>query len=490
MKTLAVILLPLVCAAATAPSALDGLIDSARGAPGEFAADALIRIAALDKLEKTRRIELLDQAFQRASEAQQPFKRHAVTVRLDGPTGYLNRAYDQDLDGLSLRLRAIEIMLPLDGRKARDLFLQISPLQVPKVDCKEFLVYDVGRFYEVASKIASQTFSPKEVQQHEPERMLERFAGAITSPAQVAPVARMAVEAGLKDEEFQSLVTMFAGQLGRISGDDRSYSYTTRAVGVQIFKLIEECKRRQISLLPLLEAYRLYLINNLSAKRCADDDVMQGGGSSFGLSTGRSVDQEAADAVAFFNQSLRVPPIQALQDEEISPSGLEGTASGLRSCQDPECIAIAGQYRSLIFDTTGLPYTADQRSKPEWQTKLREFLSAMAEWKQSTGVTEAGYYREKSGTFGEVLNLVINTPQRDEVMFAMLDYARQSRFQTENRVEWFLPVNALIGRIGLDPLGLGKTTDALRRTEDPLIALYVSLEAVAPRDPSMVMKLL
>lgn len=490
MKTLAVILLPLVCAAATAPSSLDGLIDSARAAPGEFAADALIRIAALDQLDKARKIELLDQAFQRASEAQQPYKRRAAAVRLDGPMGFLNRAYDQDLDGLSLRLRAIEIMLPLDGRKARDLFLQISPPQVPKVECKEILVYDVGRFYAVASKIASRTFSPKEVQQHEPARMLERFAGAIASPVQVAPVAGMAMEAGLKDEEFQSLVTMFAGQLGKISGDDRSYSYAARTVGVQIYRLLEECKRRQVSPLPLLEAYRLYLVANLSAKRCADDDVMQGGGSSFGLSTGVTVDQAAADAVAFFNQSLRVPPIQALQDEEISPAGQEGTASGLRSCQDPECVAIEGQYRGLIFDAGGLPYTPDQRSKPEWQTKLREFLSAMAEWKQSTGITEAAYYREKSGTYGDVLNLAINTPVRDEVVSAVLDFAVQSRFQTENRVEWFLPVNSLMGRISLDPLGLAKTADALRKIEDPLIALYLNLETVAPRDPAAVMKLL
>jgi len=63
MKTLAVILLP-CCRGRDAPAAIDALLDAARAAPAEFAADAMIRIAALDQLEKARRIELLEQAFQ------------------------------------------------------------------------------------------------------------------------------------------------------------------------------------------------------------------------------------------------------------------------------------------------------------------------------------------------------------------------------------------------------------------------------------------
>ena len=91
MKTLPWILLPLAyCAAAITPE-IDGLIVSARALPAEFASDALIRIAALDALEKVRKIELLEQAFQRASGAQQPYKRRAAIARFGGAAGFLNR---------------------------------------------------------------------------------------------------------------------------------------------------------------------------------------------------------------------------------------------------------------------------------------------------------------------------------------------------------------------------------------------------------------
>src|SRR5437879_13390555 len=113
MKTLAVIVVPFFCAAAAAPPDVDALITAARGAPGEFAADSLIRIAVLDSLDRDRRIELLEQSFERASGAQQPYKRISALTRLPGAAGFMKTLYAQDLDGLSLRLRAIEGMLSL-----------------------------------------------------------------------------------------------------------------------------------------------------------------------------------------------------------------------------------------------------------------------------------------------------------------------------------------------------------------------------------------
>jgi len=51
--------------AAAGPSSLEiqSVVDLAHSAPPEVAADALIRVAALDQLAKARRVELLEQAF-------------------------------------------------------------------------------------------------------------------------------------------------------------------------------------------------------------------------------------------------------------------------------------------------------------------------------------------------------------------------------------------------------------------------------------------
>ena len=492
MKTLALILLPMLSAAADAPAGIDALLDAARAAPAEVAADATIRIAALDQLEKARRIELLDEAFRRASGAQQPYKRHATFLQA-GPSSYLNRAYGQDLDILSLRLRAIDALLPLDRQKARDLFVQIPPPRTPRLKCEDFLIYDVGRFYDTLGSIARQSFTAQEVQAGEPFRLLQRFTGAITSPVEVAPVARMlAAAANVKDADFRALVNSFAGALGKISGDDRSFAFSITA-GKQILALVEESKHRQSSPLPLLEAYRLYLVNNLSAARCADDDSMLGNAASFGFVSGQAVDQEAQNAVALFNQNLRMAPLQPIQEQETTPSRLEGVATGLRACEDAACRAIAGQYRGLVFGENGSPYTPGQKETPAWRGKVRDFLAALSRWQESAseeGPAAADHFRMKAASYGDLLNLVLNGPDREAVLRAMLDYLKQNRFQRENRMEWFLPVNALIGRVALDPLGMGRLAEELGKVDDPIMALYAKLEAVAPRTPDRIMPLL
>jgi hypothetical protein len=490
MKTLALILLPMLCAAADAPPAIDALLDAARAAPAEFAADATIRLAALDQLEKARRIELLDQAFRWASGAQQPYKRHAAFSQA-GSSAFLNRAYAQDLDAMSLRLRAIDALLPLDAQKARDLFLQIPPPRTPPLQCGDFLIYDVDRFYDTLGNIARQSFTAQEVQAREPFRLLQRFTGAITSPVEVAPVARLLSSASVKDTDFLALVNSFAGALGRISGDDRSFASSLTA-GKQILALVDESKRRRSSPLPLLEAYRLYLVNNLSAARCADDDSMLGNTQSFGFVSGQAVDQEAQNAVAFFNQNLRMAPLQPIQEQESTPSRLEGVAAGLRTCEDAACRAIAEQYRGLVFGENGSVYTPAQKDTPAWRGKVRDFLAALSRWQESASTERpaAGHFRVKSAAYSDLLSLVFNGPDRELVLRAMLDYLKHNRFQQENRMEWFLPVNGLIGRLALDPLGVGPLAEQLRQVDDPVIALYANLETVAPRPPGRILPLL
>ncbi|SPE37543.1 conserved exported hypothetical protein [Candidatus Sulfopaludibacter sp. SbA6] len=481
MKTLALILLPFLRAAAAAPADIDALIDSARAAPDEFAADAIIRIAGTDKIEKARKIELLEQAFQRAAGAPEPYQRHALPLRLDGSSSYWNRVYKQELDALSLRLRAVEAMLPLDGSKARDLFEQIPPLRFPRLKCEEFLVYDAARFYDTLGSIASQD--------PEPFKLLQKYAGAVASPVELAPMARVLTAARVNDSDFQALAASFATALGKVSGDDRSFTFST-SLGKEIQALVEECKRRRLTPLLLLEAYRLYLVVNFSASRCADDDQLQAGQQSFGIFTGQPADMVAANFIPFFNEKLRMPPLAPIQEQEATPAGLEGVAVGLHYCEDEPCKAFVEQYRGLVFGANGIPLPSAERNTPEWQDKLKARLTALSEWKEAGSAGPAGYFREKSGAYSELFNLAQNGPSRELVLRAWLDFVKQSPFQKVNRDQWFLPVNALIGRVGLDPGGLSKFAEDLRKVNDPLIALYANLETVAPRSPGRILPLL
>jgi hypothetical protein len=487
MKLPTALFVPLLCAAAVSPKEIDGAIDRARGVPGEFAADVMIRLSSVDNLNKARKIQLLEEAFLRASDAQQPYKRRPANSRLDLPGGFQARAFNQNLDALSLRLRAVQAMLPLDARKARDLFSQIPHPTPPAVKCEEFLVYDVSRFYDTAAAVASQGFSAKEVQQGQPTSLIQLHAGSMVSPVEAEPAARMLAAAGLKDDDFQSALAIYSNALGKITGDDRSFTYTLRALSRQVQALIEECDRRHVSPLPLIEQFRVYLVSNLSGVRCADSPAMQSTGpATISLENGKAQDQLGADAVAFFNEHLRLAPVGAIDGSEVAASKSEGTMTPLEACQDPECKAIQEQFQKVLLNDQGGTMQNTERENDPWLEKLRLLLTAMADWKESTGSTPAQHFRDKSGIYDLLFKLAPLGRPRDLVLEAMLDHLRQSRFQIENRAEWFLPANSLLTMVGLDPLGTGKLADRLRTASDPVVALYASVELLAPRTPDSV----
>lgn len=471
---LALTLFPALCFAAAPASELESVVDLARSATPEVAADALIRIAGLHQLEKKRRIELLDEAFALASGSPQPYKRRSGLDHNEGPSGYFTRVYGQDLDAQSLRLRAIEELLPLDPQRARQRFEEISPVELTPLSCEEFLVYDVALFYEVLDRVAAQTFSAKEIREGEPAKFLARYIGGITSAAQVTPAARSVASAPLRDSEFQTLVTAFAAALTRISSDDRTFSYAAHEAGAEILLLARLSDSRQTAPQITLEAYRQFLVNHLPAARCADGRV--------GNQSPRPAD--------YFNETLAMPPVQALSENETNAAKLEGEAKGLEWCKDPECLAIRDQYQALVHSENGEVYQPREREQNQWQARARDFLTALANWKQSSGLTPSEYFREKIGFYNDALAIVPNGETREFVFRSLLEFLIQTRLPAENRLEWLLPVRQLVGRASLDPLGFGKLAGEMIRANDPVIALDMALEAVAPRSAAEIMPLL
>jgi hypothetical protein len=487
-------LLPVACLPApvtpnSPPAAIESgetesLIDMAQGAPGEFAADALLRIAALDQLPPARRVRLLEEAFSRAAEAQQAFKRRNAMQSVSSNAGFLERAYGQELDALSLRARAVQAMLPLDPGKARKLFSDIPPVELPLVPCGDFLVFDVDRYYDALAAVTQRAFTPKEVHDGAQYQFLLQRIATIASPAQISPAVRAILASGLRDADFPGAVAAFTAALRKIAGDDRSFTDYLPAADDRVLALSEECQRRRISPLPLLEAYRIYLVFNFSAARCADDDQSSGSTSS------QMLDARSAEAVRFFNQSIRMAPLQPIQNSETAPSARLGTASGLRSCESAECQALARQHRSLVFNATGSALPSAARDTAEWKEQLAQFLTSLADWQENTGSGAAQQFREKCALYGDLIGLLPDGPSRDLALRAMLEYLQHSRTQELSRIEWLLPVNALIGRIGLDPFSSSHVAEDLRRSTDAVIALYAQLERVAPRSAADILPLL
>ena len=119
---------------------LDSLIINVSAAMPEVSADLLIRIVESRLLtNRQKKIELLEEAFRKSSEAQQKARRRLWTGAVDSRGGYLSAAFDQQLDSLSLKCRVIKAMLRLDVERARKLFLEIPRIRLPQLSCDQAL---------------------------------------------------------------------------------------------------------------------------------------------------------------------------------------------------------------------------------------------------------------------------------------------------------------------------------------------------------------
>lgn len=480
MKTSALFLLPLVALAAASTPDPNAVAALARQAPAEFAADALIRVASSAKLDTRARVKLLTEAFERAAEAQHPLRMRGSITRPGSSGGFLERAYQQEIDALSLRLRAVHDMLPLDSGKASKLFFGIPRPTVPSVRCEDSVVYNVDLYYEGLDAIAK-------LGHHNVAKLLKERVRGVTSPAQIAPVARLLTSVGLNDADLRSFTGSLASSLGEIGADDRPFTYYAAATGPAIAGLVEELKRRHLSPLPLAEAYRRYLVNHLSGERCADGYLVFNGPMTLNLTTGQPTETLGWGAAAMFAEKILVPPLAPLTEQETTPKSLEGFAAGANTCQDATCQHVNELLRNLAFSSEGTPLIDSQRDTDAWRASLQAALAALEAWQPGKGETDQ-VFRDKTWAYNN-LYAMSHARDRQLVLHSWLDYLKQSRAALSDRAQWFLPVSALIGRSAMDPGNRGMA-ELLRATGDPVIELYVQVEALAPRSPATILPML
>jgi hypothetical protein len=469
------------------PPELVDLVDRAQGVPAEFAADALLRIADSPKLTDTAwKQELIEEAFRSAASAQQPYARRAWSeTRADRAA----KAYEQGLDTCSLQCRAVHAMLALDPRKARELFSDIVPPKLPRLTCEDPLAYDVSIFYVTLGELAQQAFTPKEIAEGKPVRLLDRFVGDLSSPAQAPPIARMLAGASLKPDALEGLVNTFAGALRQLSGDDRSFTASMSEEDA-LGSLVEACTRQKISPVPLEEAWRAYLVRQLSGERCADTAGPESAPAAVLSNRAPSGPDYSGPAgpAQFFNAKTLNSGVKAITADEIHPSKISDTvARSLGACDSDDCKKLGAQYSKLLLGPLGLAYTEEQKMRPDWADKLQDFLAALEAWKCDT---QTACFWIKSRFYRDLFEVIPRGPARDTALRSLLGWLEQNNYQRDHRVEWFYPVNLLIIRAFADPAGMKATMRELRNSADPVIALYAQLEQVLPRPPDRTVPLM
>lgn len=448
------------------PVEIENFISNARTAPPEAAADLLIRLAESDRItDRAWKRELLEEAFRFAANAQQPIKRVSLPGSdRDSRAGYLSTAFNHNLDSLSLRNRAVTAMLTVDRQLARQLFSEISPrLPLQALNCEDALVYDVSDFYETLTRIAQTTFSPEEIQRGDDIYFVTPYVENMTSSAQVAPIASTILALRTSPNGVSMLVHAFGAALSRISGDDRSFTYSLMRDSElinSVIRMAAQYDREGAPPVDLLRACRIYLVNNLRANRCADNVTIGG--------------QNSIDYVNAINGMLyRDNPISA---DEIRPARVEGTPRVNLYWQTSESQRLLSTIRELRFSSEGRQLTDAEKQSPRWQQNLIQFQTQLADWSGRGEDTRSDYLHQKSVLYQGLIEIVPAGAARNDVIRGYIRFLTEPEMQQVSQMEWFSHANYLIERARTSQ-GTERTRflGMLENSNNPSLQLYAYL---------------
>jgi hypothetical protein len=412
------------------PEPYQSIVDLSRAAPPEFGADALLRVVESGKIaNKDSKRDLVEQAFRLGAMAKFQVRMRGVAgTMVDTRSGYLSKAYDLKMDALSLQSRAVRDMLPLDPAKARELFQEIVRPALPQLTCDDPLFYDVSDFYQALGAVVESGFTAQERKKEEHLNFLLDYMGQVSSPAQLTPMARVIKSVGVSAQQRDILWNKFYGLLESMRPDGRSFAAALDDIKGEVVPGAEAS----------FEKFKQ------SSAGCPDDarpgvtlDLSQGP-----VHTGKT------------------PTVERYWESAAAKQLLEGA-------------------QKLRFTADGKLITDSARATQEWQDKLADYLSQVADWSSSQEKSEADYYHEKCVVYEALVELIPPGPERDKILEAYLEFVGNSNLQRESPLDWFMHAQSMLERVRNSSNGEpGKLLSAFERSGNTVLVLYAAEQKV------------
>lgn len=483
--------LALLCAAlwlgaVDRPKEIRAMVDAAPVAPSELAADILIRIVESGRVsDPAWKLELLDQAFRTAGGAKYPMPLVAAVgpaLNRDSDAGVRHVALEAKLDALSLRCRAISDTLPLDRKKALELFQEIPILRFPAHTCQDSMKESPGVFFDTLGQLFAQGFTPEERAKGKHLDFAEEYLHALTSPLQIEPAMRMIAAQKLTNDELNRLIGALTASMTQLNSDDRSFTASIHPGFInELLTFGQRLHQNDNSPHALVASFRAFLVRHFQAARCAESPAADAGG--------RLVEAFNDILVPMVGEGA-VAPITA---DETKPVSVGESAKVYAFWSKPASQKLLADLKRLRFGTEeqqaannlkprrpdgmGQFLTTDQRSTPEWQAAAQEFLTRVEEWKQDNDEPSEAYFHEVCFTYMGLLDIVPPGALREHLLHSLIDFLKNSEVEHNSPPEWYLEVSRLMqGTTDAPPAEAARIRNELRARGDPVMILLIDVQ--------------
>ena len=445
------------------------IVDLAQAVRPEFSASFLLRVSASARLrDRAWKKELLEQAFESAGLAQQPIRRRVIAAGFVARSRaeVMSMGFDQRLDRLSLQSLATSETLQLDRTKAREMFQAISFPHLHELRCEDALVDHVSEYYDLLGQIVGSAFTPEERRYGRHVELLNYEIGRVTSPVQLAPLAKVLSSGALSAEELKALAGSFGAALERIRNDDRSFSASLSSTDEELHRFVETLKARGIIPDAVIAAYRGYLVRNSTSIRCADNVGQEDSMTPIEIS---------------FNQRLASdanPSLSPLNAEELKPAKIEGKANLEPFFADDEFQQGMQDFLQLLTGKEhelAKPLTDVQKDTTEWRKRFDDFLRRVDELKEDVGEPGYRFFYRKATALQALLKVAPPGPEQEKVVRKFVIFLASSSFQQESLLEWYAQLARTEAAVkGLNTGAYAKFLQELEGSGHPVLILYAA----------------
>lgn len=439
----------------TRDAQIDKLIADARAVPAEFSADALIRLAGFPQVSTATKVELLDEAFQRAHSARDDYRLSArPELPDDSRQGAQRQAFATGLNRVSLQSRAVQQMAFIDPPRGRERFEWID-LNVSAASCDGPLVPAVDDYYTALGYIARTTFGSDRAAAL---WFLEFHLWRAHLPSELPAVARAMQRFRPKPDEAAYIESALRVIMQGARADPRGFSTASLDIVQRMADLQKADRDNGIGGWDIMVSLRDYLTTQLKGPRCADSITEPLTAPAFNT------------ALTLLDADYAVKPIDGAS---LKPSGLLAPARIDYYWQSPEARRLREAWIQLRGrDRTPVPLAV--RVTSAWRDQAERLLTSIQQW---TGLREPAprdYLYQKSVLLMGLIELMPQSPVRVSALRALVEFLRHEDNDRNLRSLWF----AMLRRLLEMARGAERSQilTALEESQHPVMSLYARLE--------------
>ena len=413
------------------PSEIETMVATARSAPPEIFADAIVRMVEGGRIPNIEWQKiLLQEAFTSAQQAHEPVRLIAAAgLAPDTRASFRARASDLQLDALSLEARVLKALLTVDRSLARQMFQGLPRVAAQDSTCEDPLLPDASSYYEVAGAVAQSAFTSEEKQHSAHVQFLIATLAGATTPAEVAGFVHALGQVELSHSEMDMVASALEAKLGAMPVNYRSFALKIDDLATGLDFFAARARGQGVSMNELGAAFRRFVVTQMQGPRC----------------------QEDYDQAASFASTMRVKnlgDLAPLSKDEMKPSSRGGKFEAKSYFDADHSKELADSLNRLRFPSEGRPFSEEQRSTGAWGVLFSDFLRDYQAW-SPTG-TDIDILHQRLTVLRWLLELTPPGDDRTRVERLAVTALEAGGADKQSPAEWFWQAKSILSAAGGD----------------------------------------